>query len=317
MSHMLEIVNGVAKIAWAGEKPWHSLGKEVSNDLTTDQMQKESGTDWLVEKVPAYCDINSNPIQIGRSALVRLSDNKILDIVTDDWNPVQNHEAFDFFHEYVMAGDMEMNTAGSLRGGQVVWCLAKIKESFELFKGDVIEAYLLFSNFHRYGWSTDVRFTPTRVVCNNTLTLALSTKGERMIKVSHRNKFDAESVKTTLGIATAKLDKYKEMAQFLGSKQAKNEDMIEYFKRVFPVSGEKKKKEMSKNATLALAAVDMQPGAEFARNSWWQPYNAVTFMVDHVLGRNDDNRLASSWYGSGRELKLKALETAIEFAEKV
>lgn len=138
-----------------------------------------------------------------------------------------------------------------------------------------------------------------------------------MIKVSHRNKFDAESVKTTLGIATAKLDKYKEMAQFLGSKQAKNEDMIEYFKRVFPVSGEKKKKEMSKNATLALAAVDMQPGAEFARNSWWQPYNAVTFMVDHVLGRNDDNRLASSWYGSGRELKLKALETAIEFAEKV
>jgi hypothetical protein len=214
-----------------------------------------------------------------------------------------------------MAGDMEMHTAGSLRDGQIVWGLAKVKESFELFKGDVIDSYLLFSNFHRYGFSTDVRFTPIRVVCNNTLTLSLSSAVEKMVKISHRQEFDASNVKEMLGIATDKLSQYKEMAQFLGAKKAKTESVVEYFERLFPSTSEKEEKTRSKNANIALGILNTQPGAEYAEGSWWQPFNAVTFMTDHIMGRSADSRMASSWYGSNKNLKTKALELAVEYAE--
>lgn len=317
MAHELEFVDGKAQMAYVGAVPWHGLGVQVTADLTPDQMLGVAGLDWTVRKVPAYAEIDGNNIAIGQSALVRSRDNSILDIVSDDWNPVQNEEAFEFFNEFVMAGDMEMHTAGSLKGGQIVWGLAKIKDSFELFKGDRIDSYLLFSNFHKYGFSTDVRFTPIRVVCNNTLTLSLNSKVERMVKVSHRKVFDPGNVKEMLGIATDKLAKYKEMAEFLGSKQAKGEDIVEYFTRIFPVTGsnENKKKEVSKNAQIAIDILHTQPGAEYAEGTWWQTFNAVTYMTDHLLGRSSDTRLTSSWYGANRGLKTKALELAVEMAE--
>jgi phage/plasmid-like protein (TIGR03299 family) len=320
MAHELEIVNGKAQMAYAGDVPWHGLGKRVPADLTSEQMLQAAGLDWEVKKIKAYAfdEDNENEVyDIGRSALIRTSDGKMLDVVSEDWNPVQNQIAFDFFNEYVAAGDMEMHTAGSLKGGRIVWGLAKIKESFELFKGDQIDAYLLFSNFHKYGFSTDVRFTPIRVVCNNTLTLSLNSKVERMVKISHRKQFNPDNVKEMLGIATDKLSKYKEMAAFLGSKKAKGEDIVEYFKRVFPVSGanEENKKEFSKNAQTALDILHTQPGHNFAEGTWWQPFNAVTFMTDHLVGRSADTRLTSSWYGNNKNVKTKALELAVEMAE--
>ena len=316
MAHMIEMVNGKAQMAYAGDTPWHGLGTKVPDDLTPAQMLEAAGLDWSVEKVPAFAKIGGKNVPVGQSALVRSMDDKILDVVSDDWNPVQNSEAFDFFNEFVAAGDMEMNTAGSLRDGQIVWGLAKVKKSFELFKGDQIDSYLLFSNFHKYGFSTDVRFTPIRVVCNNTLTLSLNSKVERMAKISHRQAFNPDDIKGMLGIASDKLEQYKDMAQFLGSKKAKDEDIVEYFQRIFPVTGsnENKKKEVSKNAKLAMDILHTQPGAEYAEGSWWQPFNAVTFLTDHVIGRSADSRLTSAWYGYNKGVKTKALETAIEMA---
>jgi len=315
MAHELEFVDGKASMAYVGQKPWHGLGKEVLPDLTPEQMLKAANLDWTVEKIPAYANINGKNVAIGKSALVRNTDHRMIDVVSEDWNPVQNQEAFEFFNEYVMAGDMQMETAGSLRNGQIVWGLAKVKESFELFKGDRIDSYMLFSNFHKYGFSTDVRFTPIRVVCNNTLTLSLNSSVERMVKISHRTQFEASDVKLMLGIATGKLAKYKEMAQFLGAKQATGENAMDYFRYIFPTAanagGDLK---LSRNANTALSIVGTQPGAEFAKGSFWQLFNTVTYMTDHLLGKNTDNRLTNSWYGYNRNLKTKAMEKALEMA---
>lgn len=319
MAHNIEMINGKAQMAYSGDVPWHGLGTAVPADLTPDQMLEAAGLNWSVQKIPAFATIAGEQVAIGQSALVRSMDDQILDIVSDDWNPVQNAEAFEFFNDFVAAGDMEMHTAGSLQDGKIVWGLAKVKESFELFKGDKIDSYLLFSNFHKYGYSTDVRFTPIRVVCNNTLTLSLSSKVERMAKISHRKVFNGDNVKEMLGVAKDKLATYKEMAQFLGSKRYTDENIVEYFTRVFPVSGsnENKKKEVSKNADLAMGALFNQPGTEFAPGTWWQAFNAVTYVTDHLAGRNSDNRLQSAWYGYHKGVKTKALETAIEYAEAV
>ena len=316
MAHQVETM------AYAGEVPWHGLGVEVSNDLTPNQMMKKAGLDWTVEQIDSYVTVGDKKIPTGMKALVRSSDNKVLTNIGQVWNPVQNEDAFNFFSEYVLKGDMEMHTAGSLKGGQLVWALAKVKESFDLFGGDTVESYLLFSNPHKYGFSIDVRFTPIRVVCNNTLSLSLEAKAERSVKVGHRTEFNADEVKKALGIASAKLSQYKEMAEFLGSKRYNIDNLIEYYNTVFPRTADKRVQNqelsvetLSKNAKAAFDAIELQPGAKYAEGSWWQAFNSVTYVTDHLQGRNPDNRLYSSWFGGNQVRKRDALKTALAFAD--
>jgi len=311
MAHMVETM------AYAGEVPWHGLGTKVPADLTPEQMLEAAGLDWEVEKVDlTYGD---NQIVPGKKGLVRSSDGKDLDTIGDDWNPLQNRDAFEFFNDFVQAGDMEMHTAGSLEDGRRTWALAKVKDAFELFKGDVTENYLLFSNPHKYGMSIDVRMTPIRVVCNNTITMALNGVSDQMVKIHHRNEFDANLVKEMLGVAKEKLETYKEAAQFLGSKKFTNDSIVEYFNGLFPASKIDEDKpladQISRTAKQAIETLDTQPGAEFGAGTWWQAFNTVTYMTDHTLGRSADTRLKSAWFGINRKRKIAALETAIEFAE--
>jgi ASC-1-like (ASCH) protein len=150
-----------------------------------------------------------------------------------------------------------MHTAGSLKGGQMVWALAKVKESFDLFGGDKVESYLLFSNPHLYGKSIDIRFTPIRVVCNNTLSLSLEQQAERSIKVGHRVEFNANEVKKALGIASDKLKTYKEMAEFLGSKRYNIDSLIILFTQELLISVFKIKVFLWKHFQRMLSHVTM------------------------------------------------------------
>jgi phage/plasmid-like protein (TIGR03299 family) len=316
MSHEVETM------AYAGEVPWHGLGVPVSNDLTPAQMMKKAGVDWTVREVESYIDFNGSKMKTGQKSLVRETDGKILTNVGENWKPLQNSEAFEFFGEYVMAGDMEMHTAGSLKEGRMVWALAKVKESFELFKGDQVDSYFLFANPHQYGKSIDIRFTPIRVVCHNTLSLSLNTSSQIAMKVGHRAEFNPEEVKEALGIATEKMQTYKEYASFLGSKRFTAESLIEYYNTVWPRTADKRVQDkalsidtLSRNAKLCMDNLESQPGAQYAEGSWWQAFNAVTYVTDHVQGRNEDNRLYSSWFGDNQSRKSRALQTALEFAE--
>ena len=316
MAHQVETM------AYAGEVPWHGLGVPVSNDLTPVQMMEIAGVDWTVHECESFVEFNDTRISTGMKSLVRSTDGKVLTNVGKDWNPVQNEQAFEFFSEYVFAGDMEMHTAGSLKDGQMVWALAKVKDSFDLFGGDQVESYLLFSNPHQYGKSIDVRFTPIRVVCNNTLSLSLSMQAERQVKVGHRVEFNPGEVKEALGIASEKLATYREMAEYLGSKRFSMDKLVEYYNTVYPRTSDKRVQDkklsvetLSRNAKECLNVLETQPGAEFAEGSWWQAYNSVTFVTDHVQGRNADNRMYSAWFGGNQTRKKNALETAIEFAE--
>jgi phage/plasmid-like protein (TIGR03299 family) len=315
MAHLVETM------AYAGEVPWHGLGERVPADLTPVQMMQKAGCDWEVNKVPTFADLNGEMISTGTSALVRSSDNRVLaPMVGDDWNPVQNSEAFNFFNEYCLAGDMEMHTAGSLADGKIVWALAKIKESFDVLGDDQVDSYLLFSNPHQYGKSLNVRFTPIRVVCNNTLTLSLSQSSNNEVKLNHRRAFDPNMVKEQLGIAHEKFAMYKDAARFLAKKKASNEDLIQYFNNVFPVANAAKRQvkqysDLSRTAKQAYDVLETQPGANYAMGTWWNAINAVTYLTDHELGRSADTRMQSAWFGSNQTKKVKAMNLAVEMAE--
>jgi phage/plasmid-like protein (TIGR03299 family) len=338
MSHELETRNGKVSMAYAGEVPWHGLGKQVPNDVTPLQMLKAAGLDWKVRKIPLSGDVKNEekPTQIpyrlnsGGEMLVRIhSDGSrptrsdVLTILPNNtWNPIQNEEAFTFFNDFCAAGEMEMHTAGSLQGGKHVWALAKIKGcGFDLFGGDRTEGYILFSNPHVFGKTTEIRTTDIRVVCNNTINLALEGEAKRVAKFNHRRKFNPDAAKIVLGVATERMARYKETAAFLGAKLYTADDLITYFNKIFPKTSDARNDHASDsmvhsaNAKMAMSVVDQQPGAGFAPGSWWNAFNAVSYLTDHKLGISADTRTWSAWFGVNAAKKVEALRRAVEMAK--
>ena len=315
MAHEVEMINGQAQLAYVGDVPWHGLGVEVRNDMTPEQMMQKAGLDWEVEKEEVQ---TVSGVKIpGKKALVRSSDGSVLDMVGDDWNPVQNTQAFEFFSDFVMAGDMEMNVAGSLKDGKNVFALAKVKESFTILGEDQVDSYLLFSNPHQYGKAVDIRFTPIRVVCNNTLTFSLQSSSKNFVKVGHRSTFDADMVKEQMGLASEKFAQYKEMAEFLSTRRYNSESLIQYYNEVFPHRESRTVsafEDLSRTAQLAASNIETQPGAEFGQGTWWQAFNSVTYMTDHVQGRSTESRLNNQWFGYNQGRKINAANKAVEFA---
>lgn len=312
MSHEVETM------AYAGKVPWHGLGVKVSNDLSPEEMLKAAGLDWMVKKVAlsyeATVDGSKRRFPMPKhKALIRETDGQLMTIVSDKWNHLQNEEAFRFFKEFVDAGQMEMHTAGALKSGRIVWALARVKEAFDLFGGDTVEEFLLFVNPHLFGRTIEVMTTEIRVVCHNTMTAALDGKSARRIAVSHRNKFDPEVVKDVLGIAKGRLNQYREVAEFLASRRYTKETLRQYFKEVFPSSSQKGKESLSYRR--AFENLEIQPGAKFGEGTWWQAFNTVTFLTDHVLGNQQQTRLESAWFGSNARRKAIALDIAKKFAK--
>jgi len=316
MSHELEIVNGMANMAYRESKglPWHGLGTPVHDNMTPMEMMKAANLDWKVSKQPSFVEINGEKVLTGQEALVRESDGRILTNVSGAWKPCQNEQAFEFFNEFVSAGDMQMDTAGSLKDGQIVFAAADVNDGFTLFGGDEVKGYLLFSNPHVYGKSIDVKFIMTRVVCNNTLSMALTEKGQPAVRLSHRNNFNPEMVKELLGISHNRVEQFKGAAELLGSKKYSDKAFKTFLATVFGTSNQEGKI-LSRTAERAFEIVETQPGADYAPKSWWNAYNAVTYMTDHEMGRSDDTRAAAAWFGHNAKRKLDALNVAVEMAE--
>lgn len=163
MSHEVETM------FYTRQKPWHGLGKRVEEALCSLDALKLAGLNWKVIQKSIFTEDN---IEVPNfKANVRSTDDKILGVVTDRYQIVQNSEAFEFTDELLGQG-VKYETAGSLFGGKKIWLLAKLPERYRI-AGDEIETYLVFSNSHDGSNAIRVAVTPVRVVCNNTLNLAL------------------------------------------------------------------------------------------------------------------------------------------------
>lgn len=330
MSAGIEVINGKVAMAYAGETPWHHSGTDLNQipvgDRTPERIMKEASLDWKVLPRNLSYEITLEGKKtrktIGHKALVRDVDGKVLTVITKDWHPVQNAEAFDFFAQLVESGKMTMETAGSIMGGKRVWAMAKINEAFDLkvngkVTRDNVQGFLLLTNPHEYGKSIDARLTSVRVVCQNTFGMAMGDKGATSVALNHRQAFDAVKLQEMLGVAHLGMEKYKEQAEFLASKRYTLDKATEFFAKVFPRgNGEvEKQTELSKMAKAANDIVETQPGADFAAGTWWNAFNAVTFATDHLMGSNPDTRLASAWYGHNRSRKTDAMALALDYAK--
>ena len=335
----------VETMAYAGQVPWHGLGKQVDNTMSPDEMLKAAQIDWTVSKRPAYTIDKPNCWNIvdptGEAGflrcpdnhfLVRDSDNKILSPCGEGYVPFQNSEVMDFFKKFTEAGAMTMETAGSLKDGKDIWGLAKLKDEFALAGGDEVKGYLLLNNSHQVGKAMTIMFTPIRVVCNNTLTMALNNDGNRF-RVLHLQMFDEEIQKAAedaLGISGQQMTHFKEQSEFLANKRAKEFDIDNFIAELFqpnllierakasnPDTLPALREEFKNTAELVHEAVENSPGHNLAsaKGTWWGAVNAVTYVVDHQKkSLAEGNALHSAWFGSGANTKRKALTKAVEYA---
>ena len=184
------------------EKPWHGLGVVVEDAPSSKDALNLARLDWRVVQKPLFT--NSGLVE-GYKANVRDSDNSVLGVVTDRYKVVQNTEAFAFTDNLLGEG-VKYETAGSLQGGKKVWLFARLPREYIMY-GERITPYLVFSNTHDGSGAVKVAITPVRVVCNNTLNLALST-ANRCFSIVHTGdiKGKIDEAKQTLFMA----DEYME-----------------------------------------------------------------------------------------------------------
>ena len=193
MAHNLEIVNGEASMFYVDRPPWHGLGRRLAEPATAEEAIQGAKLDWEVAKVPLYAAGNARMFPVdGKFGIVRKDkwdsdDCKVLGVVSQQYTPLQNREAFTFFDPIVGDGAaICYHTAGVLGDGQRIWILAKLPDSITVRNGDISDKFLLLTNSHDGESAVQMKFTPIRVVCQNTLMMAL---GEgRTIRITHEER---------------------------------------------------------------------------------------------------------------------------------
>lgn len=234
MAHNLESMFYVANDEMGNPSkrlvPWHGLGTPVKEALTSTEAIELAGLNWEVIQKPIFTEDKRIP---NYMANVRSSDNSVLGVVTDSYKIVQNSEAFAFTDSLFDEG-VRYETAGSLRGGKTIWLLARMPR--EKILDDDIDPYLVFTNSHDGTGAIKVAITPIRVVCNNTLNLALS-QAKRSWSTKHMGSMQAklEEAKHTLGFANKYMGSLNEEADRLVNSSISFSEVEEVIKEMFPI----------------------------------------------------------------------------------
>jgi phage/plasmid-like protein (TIGR03299 family) len=320
MSHEIEIINGKASMMFAGKTPWHSLGQQLEEgDLyDIEKAIPKSGLDWTAELVRLVTQDDSTPV--SRFAVRRTTDKKVLGTVGEGYHILQNIDAFKWFQPFLEAKTAQLNTAGSLRGGSRIWILARIcGDPLVIAKDDLIERYILLSHSHDGTLSVRAGFSPIRVVCANTLSLAHKDNASKLIRIKHSKDVlqNLENIRETMNLVNQEFEATAEQYRLLVNKQINQNDLEKYVKKILKVENVKnsdlstRMKNIIGNIT-ELCECGRGNNLPSVRGTYWTAYNGVNEYLSYVRGNSADNRLNSLWFGDGAIMNKFALETALD-----
>lgn len=225
----------VETMFYVRETPWHGLGTRVMEAPGSEDALELAGLNWKVRQEPIYTD--NNLLIPGYKANVRDLDDKVLGVVTDRYKVVQNDEAF-AFTDGLLGEGVRYETAGALLDGRKVWILARMPREF-IINGEQISPYLVFSNTHDGSGAIKVAVTPIRVVCNNTLNLALST-AKRSWSMVHTGDVQGkmEEAKQTLFMAEKYMSRLGREFENLRKIELTDRQVMDYIKLLLPYENE-------------------------------------------------------------------------------
>jgi len=323
MGHNLEIRNGEVSMMYVGEVPWHGLGTKLETPATAAEAIQAAKLDWEVMKVPLHATDGKRQLEAkGKYAVVRkdlwgTEECRVLGVVGKQYNPLQNREAFTFFDPIVGENAAIYHTAGVLGAGERIWILAKLPGNVTVINDDVTDRYLLLSNSHDGTSAVQVKFTPVRVVCQNTLTMALN-QGPT-VRVAHVKNLRERlrEAERLLGIVTRGFEEIESSFREMVRVQMNEDRVAQYLRSVFPdprdPGNERAMMRARKNRLWAEHFFDQGKGnrEDGVVGTLWAAYNGVTEYVDHrQIRQADDRRLNSVWFGSGYLAKARAYRAA-------
>lgn len=336
MAHAIDFSNNRANIAYRGEKPWHGLGFVIEEGDDVETIRAKAGLEFEILKgkmLMQDADGNiSDASDLNRSILYRSDTKARLSVMsTKGYNIVQPNEILGFIDESVRAMGWSIETAGSLQGGRKIWALAKLGESAMIGKGDEVKGYLLAATACDGSMASEFIFTSTRVVCNNTLHMAVDGKdsGKPRVKVYHFNQLDTAAVKKELGIASSVWANFIENAKRLATIKVDDKKAVQILRHVYETPVEKvidgdeivTDEQFLKANTTARKVLELYQGAAIgadlvtARGTAWGLVNATTEYYDHMSNtRSVDNRINSAWFGAGAMRKQEVVEACFEMA---
>ena len=347
MAHQIE------QIAYVGETPWHGLGNQLSPHQPIEVWAEQAGMDWRIESSDvSYMAQNERGQSIimpyeEQRVLYRSDTHAPLSVVSQRYQEVQPKQILEFYRDLTEQSGFELETAGVLKGGKKFWALAKTGQTSALKGKDVSNGYILLATACDGTLATTAQFTSIRVVCNNTLAIAL--KGQNLsagvVKVPHSTKFDAEKIKQQLGISVRAWEDHMYEMKQLSQRKVTQTEAAAYFDAVFnntslsvpeqedgiiqfyrnvamqaqsnnPATKADNKTEPNGRAMSKVMTMfnGQGRGAELssAKDTAYGLLCSITEFADHERrAMSQDHRLDSAWFGAGAGLKQRGLEQAL------
>lgn len=310
MAHLVDKSNNRNNLAYIGDTPWHGLGQGLTPDAPIDVWMKEAGFEWEVKRsnVTASAEDGTQIKFLDRYVLYRSDTKAPLGVASSLFKPVQPKEVLEFYRELTAEHGMTLETAGCLKGGALYWALARTGNKIVIKGQDEVKGYCLLATGNDGSMATLAMLSTVRVVCWNTLNLAL--RGDNQVRVPHHMAFDATAVQAQLGFVGERWAEFEKTAQTLANTKVSREDAVKFFAELLYGEDEVIDIEKPKPALVRLIATHQEgPGqnTRSAKGTAWGLVNAVTRYVDHEkksFGR--ETKLRNAWFGDGARLKQAA-----------
>ncbi|MBA4381850.1 MAG: hypothetical protein C0406_04720 [Sideroxydans sp.] len=320
MAHELA---SASDMAFVGDTPWHGLGHKLPKNQPIEAWQRAAGMDFEIKQTEVLFNTASGSgsgmlnlrLNSDATVLYRSDNLEPLSVVSKRYRVVQPRDVLGFYRDLVSVGGFELETAGVLKGGKKLWALARTGQETLLPGLDKVKAYLLLATSCDGSLATTAQFTSVRVVCNNTLQLAVG-ESKGAIRVPHSTTFDPVAVKRELGLGMSSWEIFMANMKSMSNRKVTKFEAMSYLVNVLgepalPLNNQPNQKAIQHVYNL-YAGEGKGSKLQSAYGTVWGLVNGITEYVDvHRRARNQDYRLDSAWFGQGAQIKQRALEGAI------
>jgi len=307
-------LTGKDEIAYTGSQPWHGLGQVLEENASIEQWVEAAQMDWDVVGTPVKYQTESGvETYTGQQVLYRSDTLKPLSVVSDEFKVVQPREVLEFFRDLTQIHGMKLSVAGCLFNGKRFWATAETGRAADILPGDEVRGQLLLMTGVDGTLATSAKFVSTRVVCNNTLRVAITENGGREVRRTHRQLFDAQDVKIDLGLLDGAWDEYIQNMKGLTLVKMSDDKAAKFFEKLVAKQADYDQDKLTRGTQSTVDELMYRLrnglGADSGRGTAWNVLNAVTEKYTHGTARRDTNRqFVNSVYGADANMKDKALE---------
>lgn len=312
----------VETMAYTGMPPWHGLGNRLGPQQPIEVWKRQAGMNWKIEEAEVRYVAGNQHLGVfhafpDNKVLYRSDTRMPLSVVSKRFQVVQPGQILEFYRDLTAGSGFELEAAGVLREGRKFWALARTGQSITLKGHDKVDGYLLLATACDGTLATTAQFTSVRVICNNTLSIALGnvTGG---VKVPHRSQFDPDVVKRQLGVTVSSWDAFVARMKALADRPVDPDSAEGLLRRVLTYTGPDGKAKVVNEQAMASVRSLYEGGGRGAlmassRGTAWGLLNSVTEFVDHHRrARTDDHRRDAAWFGPGAQIKNRAWDEVMK-----